>query len=114
LRQDTMAPVLSDISATLRSGQPVWVVGPVAVVEHLPASLPPPPLPRTKWSLLPYYRNWTDQLAAHLLTTAVHTRKVKLKLVAPVNARENLPLMQFSGYRSHEDPSKPQPPKEAR
>ena len=109
-QRDAMAPVLNGISDTLRSGKRVWVAGAMQIVEQLPAAPPPPPHPQTKWYLAPYYRYWAAQLSAHLMANATQTRIMKVTLPGPVNARENLPLLQFSGYRANAEQSTPQQP----
>ena len=111
---DAMASVLREISNTLRSGKRVWVVGDVAVLDKLPAPPPSPPHPQTGWYLAPYYRFWTAQLGAHLVRSAVQTRTLKLPLTMAVNAREDLSLTQFSGYRQGAEQPIPQQPTEPR
>jgi len=108
--RDAMAPVLNGISETLRSGGRVWVAGAIPIVEKLPPDPSLPPHPKTGWYLAPYYRYWTAQLSAHLLASALQTRIMQVTLPVPVNARENLPLQQFSGYRTNSEQSKSQQP----
>ena len=58
---NSLAPVLEKISATLRAGHRVWVVGQLEWppdVSQVPPILPPPPLPGYGWSDLPYMGSW--------------------------------------------------------
>ena len=66
---DSMAPVLREITNTLRSGNSVWVVGHVPVVppKQLSLLLPPPPGLPTKWWLGSYLDYWSAQVMVHLL-----------------------------------------------
>ena len=73
---EAMAPVLREITSTLRSGHSVWLVGSVtglASEGHLPP-LPPPPPPglSTRWWLGSYLYCWNTQVARSLLDQA-HT-----------------------------------------
>jgi hypothetical protein len=99
-QKDPMAPLLQEITNTLRDGKRIWVVGDVVVLDKPPTPPPLPPHPLTGWYLAPYYRFWTAQLGAHLVATAAHTGTIKLPLTVPVNAREELSLMEFSGIQT--------------
>src|ERR1044071_7317660 len=96
-----MEPVLNRVTDTLRNGGRVWVAGLFPMVNKMPPAPPPPPQLPTKWYLAPYYRYWTAQPSSHLLAVATQSRIMQASLPVPVNARENLPLQQFSGYRTH-------------
>ncbi len=93
---DPMAPVLREITDTLRSCNSVWLVGNLSV----PYPKPPPAagLP-IKW-YGPYMNYWSSQVTSHLLDHALRGRSVKIPVNGPVDCLENLPVELFSGYKS--------------
>ncbi len=102
--QDTnsLAPVLEEISATLRAGQRVWIVGLMswpAPDATEPPVLPPPPLKDYGWSDTPYMGSWRDRTAYFL---SHHCRKIETVALpddgAP-NFQENLQLFRAEGWR---------------
>ena len=106
LRQrDPMAPVLRDITSTLRSGNSVWLVGRVIVVypKPLPPLPPPPPGLPTGWWLGSYFAYWSAQVTTHLLNHALQEQVLEIPVNGPVNSLENLPVARFSGYKSNAD-----------
>ena len=100
---DAMAPVLRDITNTLRSSNSVWLVGSVPVVrpEHLP---PMPPLPQpelsTEWWLGWYLDYWNTQVTVLLLDHALQEQVQTIPANAPVSHFEDLSVVRFSGYQS--------------
>ena len=104
-QRDSMAPVLREITSTLRSGNSVWIVGSMAVVPAeavATAAAPPPGLP-TKWWLRPYLNYWSAQVMVHLLDHALQERVLEIPVNGPVNRLENLPVARFSGYKPDAD-----------
>ena len=100
-QRDPMAPVLRDITNTLRSGNNVWIVGFVTLdPPKQSSSLPPPPPGQpVKW-WLPYLNDWSAQVVAHLMGHALDGRFIEIPVNGPVSHLENLPLLRFSGYKS--------------
>jgi hypothetical protein len=100
-----MAPVLSEITNTLRSGNSVWIVGYVKVVppNQLSPLPPPPPSLPTKWWLGPYTDYWSAQVLAHLLRHTLQGRVIEIPVNGPVSHMEDLPVLWFSGYKSDAD-----------
>ena len=99
---NALAPALEKISATLRAGQRVWVVGLMEFPETgatEPALLPPPPLKDFGWSDTPYIGSWRDRTAYFL---ARHSQKIEVISLpddgAP-NFQENLHLFRAEGWR---------------
>jgi hypothetical protein len=104
-QRDPMAPVLSEITNTLRSGNSVWIVGYVKVVppNQLSPLPPPPPSLPTKWWLGPYTDYWSAQVLAHLLRHTLQGRVIEIPVNGPVSHMEDLPVLWFSGYKSDAD-----------
>jgi hypothetical protein len=94
---DPMAPVLREITDTLRGGNSVWIVGNMAA---MPPQRPPPPVlgqPIKWWSRYLYY--WSAQVLTHLLGHALQEQVLEIPVDGPVNCFENLPVSRFFGYK---------------
>jgi len=108
-QRDPTAPVLREITSTLRSSNSVWLVGndvPVMRPKVLPAPPPLPPLPPalpTKWWLGTYLYCWNAQVTAHLLDHALQEQVQIIPLDRPVNWFEKLSVVRFSGYAPDAD-----------
>jgi hypothetical protein len=101
-QHDPMAPVLREISSTLREGHNVWLVGSLPVAR--PRELPPlpPPLPPglpTQWWLGSYLEGWDMQVTLCLLDHARQERIQKIPGPGPVNSLEDPSVVWFSGYK---------------
>ncbi len=102
--QDTnsLAPVLEKISATLRAGQRVWVVGLMdlpAPDASEPPGLPPPPLKDYGWSDTPYMGSWRDRTAFFLARHSQKFEVVNLPDDGMPRLQENLRLLRAEGWR---------------
>jgi hypothetical protein len=98
---NSLAPVLAKISATLRAGHRVWVVGlaDFAQVEPLePPLLPPPPLPGDGWSDTPYVSSWSARTAYYLQQHATRLAPVVLSGDDIPTIQENLRLFAAEGW----------------
>ena len=88
---EAMAPVLREITGTLRKGNSVWLVGSVPVVrpKQLPPMPPPPPpgLP-TQWWLGSYLYCWNTQVTVQLLDHAQQEQAQKIPAMGPVSSFE--------------------------
>jgi hypothetical protein len=104
-QQDPMAPLLAEITGTLRNGNNVWVAGNVVLLRSgkAPPALPPPPTLPTKWWLAPYMRHWSLELMAHLAGCSEQVVTLEIPADRPVSGLENRTLLEFSGYRSGEN-----------
>jgi hypothetical protein len=92
---DPMAPVLREITNTLRSSNSVWIVGNMAVVPPKPLS---PPAPQThEW--LPYLNYWNAQVMVLLQDQALQEGVLEIPVNGPVSFLENLSILRFSGYK---------------
>jgi hypothetical protein len=92
---DPMAPVLREITSTLRSGNSVWIVGDMAL---MPRKQLPPPAPQThEW--LPYLNYWNAQVMVLLQDHASQERVLEIPMNGPVSFLENLSALRFSGYK---------------
>lgn len=95
-----LASVLEKISATLRAGKRVWVVGWMEIPAPdaiPPAPLPPPPLKYSGWSDMPYAITWAGQTARFLRQHARTFEQVKLPPSGAVNPNEELALFIAEG-----------------
>ena len=104
-QRDPMAPVLREITSTLRGSNSVWLVGnaPGVRPEQLPPPPPPPPQLPTKWWLGSYLYCWNMQVTVHLLDHALQEQVLEIPVDQPVNRFENLSAVRFSGYRPDAD-----------
>ena len=95
-QQDAMAPVVREITDTLRSSNSVWIVGRMLDMrpEHL---LPPSSLTIKQWG--PYINYWTAQVKSQLHDHALREQVLEMSVNEPVNHLENLPVLRFSGYK---------------
>ena len=92
---DPMAPVLREITTTLRSGNSVWIVGNMAL---MPRKQLPPPAPQThEW--LPYLNYWNARVMVLLQDHASQEKVLEIPMNGPVNFLENLSVLRFSGYK---------------
>jgi hypothetical protein len=98
---ETMAPVLREITSTLRGGNSVWLVGHPNVVY--PRPLPPLPRPPAQWWFGSYFAYWSAQVTTHLLNQARHEQVLVIPMDGPVSGLENLPVIRFSGCKSDAD-----------
>lgn len=95
------------IAETLRSGNRVWILGPLpAEPDSAPEPFPPAPHPESGWKEVPYYTNWLDQLSYFLHTHAESIEKVSNGLPSTqIMIYENLSLAVAVGRRSEADAS---------
>jgi hypothetical protein len=96
-QRDPMAPVLREITSTLRKGKSIWLVGEVTFI--FPKPLPPPPSLPSKWGLGKCWKYWSAQVTTHLLEHALQEQVLQIPVGGPVCCLENLPIARFSGYR---------------
>ena len=102
---DPMAPVLREITDTLRKGNSVWIARHVIAADpkYVPPPPPPPPALPTKWWMEPYLAYWSAQVTVSLLDQARQERVLEIPVSGPVSHLEHFSLVQFSGYRVHGD-----------
>jgi hypothetical protein len=103
-QSEAMAPVLHEISTTLRHGKSVWLIGstPFARPKGPPAPTPPPPPPSkmpTRWWLGAYLYWWNRQVATLLLEQALYEQAQTIPVPGPVNGLEKVSVVRFSGYK---------------
>jgi len=102
LNTNSLAPVFEKISETLRSGHRVWLVStleslPTNAVE--PAVLPPPPLPGSGWSDLPYNDSWAARTEYYLARHSVSFSPNPDYANTGIYLRENLHMFIAQGWR---------------
>jgi hypothetical protein len=96
-----LAPVLEKISATLRAGHRVWIVGQLEWppdVSQVPPILPPPPLPGYGWSDPPYMGSWVWRTSYLLAKHSDHFTPVPLPGDGTPHFQENFHLYQAEGW----------------
>jgi hypothetical protein len=93
---DPMAPVLREITDTLRGSNSVWIVGNMITTRP---DQPPPWSPSAKW-WVPYLIYWSAQVTTCLQDHALQEQLLEISADGPVSHLENLPVRRFSGYRS--------------
>jgi hypothetical protein len=98
---NSLAPVFEKISATLRAGHRVWVVGtlPERHVSTGPLALPAPPLEDSGWSDTPYTASWAARTAFFLAQHGARFGPLPEAGDGAVNYQENLRLFMVEGWR---------------
>lgn len=99
---NSLAPVLEKISATLRAGHRVWVVGrlPAPPADgSAPPGLPPPPLAGYGWSDMPYTASWAARTGFFLAQHSARFGSLPDTGEGMVNPQENLQLFLAEGWR---------------
>ena len=99
---DVMTPVLEKISATLRAGGAVWVVGGLNEVNgtNAPVALPPPPLPSSGWNETPYRMTWNNQLAWLLRRNSTNIECLDRGFAEDVNLNERAAFSKVTGWKN--------------
>ena len=96
---DPMAPVLREVTSTLRGSNSVWIVGFMAGAPPKPLS---PPAPQThEW--LPYLNYWSAQVMVLLQDHALREGVLDIPVNEPIGFLENLSVLRFSGYKPDAD-----------
>ncbi len=99
---NSIAPVLEKISATLRAGHRVWVVGLLempATNGVAPPVLPPPPLKDYGWSDTPYLGSWAARTTFFLMQHGARFGSLPDDDGGAVILQENLHLFLAEGWR---------------
>ena len=99
---NAMQPVLEKISATLRAGGAVWVVGGINQVSgtNFPASPPPPPLRASGWNETPYRITWNNQLGWLLHRSATNIEDFKRLTPQDIGDNEQVTLEKVTGWKN--------------
>lgn len=94
-------PVLEAVTATLKRGGRVWLVGQFDFLppNQVPPVLSPAPLPEYGWSFGPYVTTWSMQLGYLLQSHATNGQNVAVSQETPVSPLENLQLIVASGWK---------------
>jgi hypothetical protein len=96
--------LLDAVTATLRSGHRVWLVGGAGGgFSHADldsaAALPPAPDSPAGWHDFPYLTAWTQQLRTLLQVHGSLVTPVEVGAGEPVNGLEKMPLVMVQGWR---------------
>src|SRR4051794_2884305 len=93
-------PVLDRIDATLKAGHDVYVVG-FALTNRTAASAPLPAAPRgaSGWSLWPYVRRWTTDIAYTVQTHAAHGQLIAVQSPQPISVAEDVHAIVVTGWK---------------
>lgn len=92
---DPMAPLLSEITNTLRGSNSVWLVGNPS--KPYPKPSPSSGLPLEWYGTYSLY--WSGQVTGQLLDHAQQGQAIEILTAGPVSRFENLPVAKFSGYK---------------
>lgn len=95
--------VLDRIDQTLQAGHNVYVIGfsPLGHAASEPANLPPAPAGASGWSLWPYVRSWTIQIAYAVQTRAEHGKIISIRTDQPISVVENVRAVVVSGWKDN-------------
>ena len=98
---EPLAPLLNEITETLKSGGRVWLVGHIRSPAGgaLPPSLPPAPQSSYGWSSGPYIQVWEQQVAHFMMSHGREIRTIPPLTDKPVNGYENAYVGFVSGWR---------------
>ncbi|TMQ63741.1 MAG: glycosyltransferase family 39 protein [Candidatus Eisenbacteria bacterium] len=100
-RSNPIDPVLEKVTATLKSGHRLWLIGvfpdPRDVEE--PAVLPPAPHASSGWYCAPYIITWGRQISYLLKSHVLRAEVLPTGAGRPVNPYENLAVVVVSGWR---------------
>ncbi|HEY3763142.1 MAG TPA: hypothetical protein VGN23_15460 [Verrucomicrobiae bacterium] len=99
-----MQPLYDKISATLRAGHRVWIIGQMDLPKPgpMPDALASPPLPSTGWADRPYDIAWQKQVAQFLANHCANYNMVYQTTNQSVNFSECLKLYAATGW--HDSP----------
>ena len=99
---NAMQPLLERVGETLRVGGTVWLVGGFGqgAGTNMPASPPPPPLPRTGWHETPYRFAWNDQLGWFVQRHCAEIQCLDPGTNENVNLLERLALYKAAGWKN--------------
>ena len=101
-QSDPVRPILNKIEATLKQGHRVWILGPLLFLPRgqVPPLLLAAPNDREGWHDMPYYEEWSKQIAYFVQAHAIEGRVVNFFPPVAVNVHENLPLIAVEGWRA--------------
>jgi hypothetical protein len=93
-------PVLDRIDTTLKAGHDVYVVG-FALTNRTAAaaSLPVAPAGSSGWSLWPYVRRWTTEIAYTVQAHAAHGQIITVPAAQPINVAEDVHAIVVTGWK---------------
>ena len=99
---NAMQPVLEKISATLRAGGAVWVVGGINQVSdtNFPVSPSPPPLRVSGWNETPYRITWNNQLGWLLRRSSTNIEDFKRLTAQSLGDNEQVTLEKVTGWKN--------------
>jgi hypothetical protein len=99
--ENPIAPVLDAVTATLKAGKRVWLVGQFSFT--LPDKPRPPlsraPNPRYGWMFGPYARSWSMELGHLMQSHVTGGGRVPINRSIQVNPLENVDLIMASGWK---------------
>jgi hypothetical protein len=101
MAQKPLEPLWANLQQALKSGNRVWVVGPLRspAGNQLPPTLPPAPNGPLGWWGPEYERVWQIQLGHFFKSHAVQGGQVQVQLSEQISNFEDPPLLMFSGWR---------------
>ena len=97
---DPLAPVLSRMADTLKSGHRVWIIGNIMELSngHAPVALPPAPNSPSGWSERDYRQSWSMQIGHFLIIHAKRGQRIDIPVTREINPFETADLLQIEGW----------------
>jgi len=104
IKEKMMSPTAVDdvmdlVSATLRSGGRLWLVGGARFSPKPTPPLPPAPNSPFGWDNVAYTRSWSQQLGSFIQLHGGKGENVQLPQDLPVNPLEHVPLAEVEGWK---------------
>jgi hypothetical protein len=93
---DALRPLLEQVSAALRDGHRVWLVGRIPLDGHPPPAIQPAPNNSWGWHLFPYTQVWAAELGYFLTLHA--TGAQRFPITSGINSFENVEIASVSGW----------------
>jgi hypothetical protein len=96
-KPDVLEPVLARVTAALRAGNRIWLVGRIPLDGQPPPTIQPAPNNPWGWRLFPHTQVWSAQFGYFLALHATGAQPVPI--TSGISSFENVELASVSGWR---------------